>query len=280
VLEGITTPQLDGPAAESSSFRPAAMPPPKRTRKIAILGFGRTVKDCPWKDQSWELWAMNGFWRAATPDYGIDAPEERYSLWFDMHSVEYTRAYGKVAGFGDQQEKWLQQEHPFPILMLDEDPAFPSVRAFPIDELVEQLGRDYFTSTVAYALAFALAQPDVAEIALFGIDLAHDTEYAEQQPCAAYWAGRAEGIGIRLTVHRDSALLKGRYRYGYECQNPLLTQLRAEILKNLEVLDKQIADGKQAMDEILGKTRTNDGAKQFAQAVLDRLDVWERGGNI
>src|SRR5262245_18041083 len=95
-----TPPPAAAPAADVS-------PRPARTRKIAILGFGPTVRDCPWRDPSWELWAMNGFWRAALPDHGIDAPEDRFTCWFDTHTLEYTRAYGKAAGFGDAQERWL-----------------------------------------------------------------------------------------------------------------------------------------------------------------------------
>lgn len=283
----IQTPQrVNGAAAESSSFyvhaqdAPAAAVP-LRTRKIAILGFGETVKAAPVNDPSWELWAMNGFWRAAKPDFGIDVPEERYALWFDMHTVEYTRAYGKEAGFGDAQERWLEKEHPFPILMLDESPEFPSVTAFPIDAVIAAVGRDYFTSTVAYALTFALAQPDVAEIGLWGIDLVHDTEYADQRPCAEYWLAHAEAIGIKVTIHEQSALLKQRRRYGYEPDEGDLSKgLRAMLLTQAQHLEKCIAKNTAEQERLIGQLRTDDGALQAIRGVLQRLDIYERGGKV
>jgi len=256
------------------------VPEPKRTRKVAILGFGGTVKDAPAGDPTWELWAMNGFWRAAKPDYGIDVPEGRFSLWFDMHTVEYTREYGKHAGFGDAQERWLEKPHPFPVLMLNSAPEFPSVEAFPIEALVQKVGRDYFTSTVAYALAFALAQDDVAEVGVWGIDLVHDTEYSEQRPCAEYWIGRLEAAGIKVVIHEGSALLKQRARYGYESEPEIVTEIRKYALDNLKSLEGAIVRDQEEVQKLTGRMHTNDGGLQAFRSVLQRLDIWDRGGRI
>lgn len=223
---------------------------------------------------------MNGFWRAAEPDYGIKAPEDRYTLWFDMHTVEYTRAYGQAAGFGDAQERWLEKPHPFPILMLDESPAFPAVRAFPLEAVVQKLGRDYFTSTVAYALTFALACDDIAEIGLWGIDLAHHTEYSDQRPCAEYWIGRAEAAGLKVTIHEESALLTQRYRYGYEDTNPLLVELRGHLNGVADQLAKSVAKGNEEMERLKCQAHTDDGARQMALSVLERVELWSRGGKV
>lgn len=251
-----------------------------RTRKVAIIGFGETAKDCPWKDDSWELWAMNGWWRAAKPDYGVEAPEERYTLWLDMHSVEFTKAYGEQAGFGDAQHEWLKKEHPFPILMLSEYTEYPSVQAYPLADVVGALGREYFTSTIAYALAFAMIQPDIAEIGLWGIDLVHDTEYGDQRPCAEYWIGRAEALGIKVTIHAHSALLKQRQRYGYEAANPLLEQVRAYLAVQIKSIPAAIEKHQGEMDRLRCQMHTDDGALQMARQLAQRLDIWERGGVV
>ena len=249
---------------------------PLRTRKIAILGFGATVKDCPWRDDSWDLWGMNGFWRAAKPDFGIEVPEERYALWLDMHTVEYTRDYGKQAGFGDAQERWLEKEHPFPILMIEEAPQFPSVRRFPIEGVIGALGRDYFTSSVAYALTLALTMPDVAEIGLWGIDLVHDTEYGDQRPCAEYWIARGEGMGIKFTIAEQSALMKQRHRYGYEPSNQLLMGLRGLLTQQAAGLEASI----KRYEDARAQAHTDDGALQAIRGILQRLSIWERGGQV
>lgn len=286
-----TSPPVNGSAGSytvttllDQDFREVSRTPPiqtiLRTRKVAILGFGATVKDCPWQDESWELWGMNGFWRAAEPDFGIKAPESRYTLWFDMHSIEYTRDYGKQAGFGDAQERWLEKEHPFPILMPRAYEGFPSVQAYPIDDVIAAAGRDYFTSTVAYALALAASMADVAEIGLWGIDLVHDTEYGDQRPCAEYHIRSAEDRGIKVTIHEQSALLRQRYRYGYEPENELLAGLKALLFGQAKQLEATVKKNTDNLDALRGQAHTDDGALQAVRGILQRLSIYERGGQV
>lgn len=265
------------PAQQASSF---SAPAGRRTRKIAILGFGSTVRDCPWQDPSWELWGLNGFWRVAEKDYGIAAPPERYSAWFDMHGLDYTKQYGELAGIGDSQERWLEQRHPFPVFMLEALPQHPSAVRFPIEDLITAEGRDYFTSGVAYALAFALNQPDVAEIGLWGIDLVHKTEYQQQRPCAEYWIGRAEERGIKITVHEASALLKQRHRYGYNQMDPLAAEMKRGLLQQAKGLQEAIEKNKGELERLTAQLHTDDGALQTIRGMLDRLEIWDRGGRI
>lgn len=254
--------------------------PSVRTRKVAILGFSETVKDAPVNDPSWELWAMNGFWRAAKLDFGIDVPEDRYSLWFDMHTLDYTREYGAKAGFGDAQEKWLREPHPFPILMLQGESECPSVTAFPLEDVIASCGRDYFTSTVSYAIAYAAMQPDVAEIGLWGIDLVHDSEYADQRPCAEWHLALAESRGIKITTHEKSALLKQRHRYGYEMSDPFVADLRKGLETQRDALVKTLNDEQTELERLRAQIATNDGARQMVEMLLSRLSLYERGGRI
>lgn len=263
------------PAADSSFS--VALP---RRRRVAIIGFGATAKDAPWLDPSWELWAMNGWWRAAKPDFGVEVPEERYALWFDMHTAAFTREYGKQAGFGDAQNQWLQKPHPFPVFMLDEAPEYPSARAFPIAEVVDQLGRDYFTSTVAYAIAYAQTLPDVGEIGLWGIDLCHSSEYTDQRPCAEYWIARAEAAGVKITVAHGSALLKQRQRYGYQEGGELYRDMRAMLTIQAKGLEQAIEKRKAEQEALMAQLHTDDGALQSIRATLDRLEIYSRGGRV
>lgn len=253
---------------------------PRRHRRVAIIGFGISAKDAPWSDPSWEVWAMNGFWRAAKPDFGVDVPEERYSLWFDMHTVAFTREYGKQAGFGDAQHEWLKQEHPFPVLMLDESAEYPSVKAYPIDGVVQAVGRDYFTSTIAYALTYAMALGDVAEIGLWGIDLCHDTEYTDQRPCAEYWIARAESEGIAVTIPERSALLRQRTRYGYENTDKLSVGMRAMLTQQIAGLEEVLAKNNAEVERLQKQMHTDDGALQACRAMLERLNIYDRGGQV
>lgn len=251
-----------------------------RTRKVAILGFAETVKDAPVNDPSWELVGMNGFHRAAKPDFGLDIPEDRYSAWIDMHSPDYIREYGKLAKIEGQQEEWLSKPHPFPIYMLEAYPNVPSAVAYPLEDVIGSVGRDYFTSTVAYAIALYAAQADVAEIGLWGIDLAHDSEYTDQRPCAEWHLALAEARGIKITTHEKSALMKQRQRYGYEAPDPLVADLRKGLEMQREALVKTLNAEQTELERLRAQIATNDGARQMVEMLLGRLSLYERGGRI
>lgn len=253
---------------------------PLRHRRVAIIGFGETAKQAPFDDPTWELWGMNGFHRVAQDYAGKPVPEERFSLWFDLHTVDFTRSYGQAAGIGDNQERWLEQRHPFPIFMLEAAAEFPSAVRFPIEEVCAAVGRDYFTSTIAYALGFCLMQPDVAEVGLWGIDLAHKTEYIEQRPCAEYLLGRLEASGVLVTVADRSALLTQRFRYGYEEPNPLFADMWKALDVREEGLLAEIAKLKTEVDQRVASMQTHDGALQLVREFRERLELYRRGGRV
>jgi hypothetical protein len=245
-------------------------------RRIAILGFAETTKDAPFSDPCWEMWGMNGLWRVLPPE----VPPERFAAWFELHTVPYILAYEQAANIGTQQSDWLKQKHPFPVWTQDFFPEFPNSQRFPIEELVEGFGIDYFTSSVAFELAFALAQPGVSEIGLWGIDLTHGTEWGDQRPCAEYWIGRAVERGIKVTIHPHSALLKQRFRYGYDIQNPVVEELKGFLTQQTKITYDKMNELKALNEKTVAEMQTNDGAFQLAKMLYDRLDVYGRGGRI
>ena len=243
--------------------------------RVGILGFSPAVKDAPFADPSWTLWGMNGLWRVLT-----EVPPERFARWFEPHSPAFLEQYGIAANIGTQQQDWLAQQHPFPIFMQEKYPQFPASEAFPIEALIKQHGVDYFTSTVAMELAYALSLKDVTEIGLWGIDLIHGTEWGDQRPCAEYWIGRAVERGIKVTLPSDCALLTSQYRYAYENPNPLLVELRAGIKLQAETTAKKIGECHEKVNQLTSELQTNDGAMQMLRHLTERVDMFERGGHI
>lgn len=87
----------------------------------------------------------------------------------------------------------------------------------PDDELKK---RGYFTSTIAYMLAHAIAE-NMEEIVLHRILVnAGSSEYLMQKSCLDFWCGVAVGRGHKLLISEDSNLCKPvpwepRF-YGYE----------------------------------------------------------------
>lgn len=174
----------------------------ERRKKVAIVGFSESSRHlAPYNDPEWEIWAMNQLYRHIP----------RATRWWEMHKYPDYLTIDQVPG--TDYAGWLNK-CPIPVYMVDRRDDVPNSIRFPIEDMVETFG-DYFYSTISYMIALAIVE-GFETIGLWGIDLAHESEYEYQKPSAEYLLGIARGRGINLVIPQQSALLKGLYRYGYQ----------------------------------------------------------------
>jgi hypothetical protein len=98
-------------------------------------------------------------------------------------------------------------------------PEFPRMQAYPLEEVINACGTNYFNNTAAYAIAYAIYL-GVKRISCFGIDFTYpDAGYAEKgRGCCEYWLGRAMERGIQVFIPNTSSLLDAckPILYGYD----------------------------------------------------------------
>lgn len=212
--------------------------------KVAVVGFASSSRNlAPFQDPTWEVWGLNSLY-ALIP---------RFSRWFEIHPREYVMkdlGRAELQAAGVDHYEWLTQQpgpdgkcsvkdkatgepcacqtdpdklHEFkPIYMQESYPQIPASVRWPREEInawtVERFGAqaevDYFTSTPGEMVVTAIFM-GASEIALYGIDLLQDEEYAYQRPGCEYWVGVARGLGIKVTIPPGCALIKANYVYGY-----------------------------------------------------------------
>ena len=225
--------------------------------KVAIVGFSYTsLHLAPYADLEWSIWGMNQLYRHIP----------RADRWFEMHRDPLV---DQVAGTDYTQ--WMK-ESKIPIYMLSASDEIPLSVAFPLDDIVQNIShRCYFTSSIAYMIALAI-RDGFKEIAIYGVDLADDTEYFEQRPCAEYWLGVAEARGVKVYIHKRSALLKQAWLYGYENSPQDLIPVD-DIQKRLMMLRKSKAN-------ILNKLLQIEGAEEDTMAWLSLSQFRKRGGEL
>jgi hypothetical protein len=198
---------------------------PKRD-KVAIMGFATSSRSlAPFDDPSYEIWTLNQLYRHVP----------RCTRHFDIH-----RNWEEDNVEGTDHRGWIKEagEAGIPTYMVEHHPDMPSTVQYPIDAVIEDVGCDYFTSTVAYEVALAVAE-GFKEIALFGIDLIVGTEYDVQKANLEFHLGRAHGMGINVVIPPQSALLTQSHRYGYQ-KEPNFGPLRiAEIAARIDKLGEQ-----------------------------------------
>lgn len=90
-----------------------------------------------------------------------------------------------------------------------------NAKMYPMKAIIKKYGRDYFSDTIAYQIAYALYK-GYDKIKIYGADMHTYGEYATEKAGLEYWLGRAEQAGIELFIPKQSSLLKTSMdvRYG------------------------------------------------------------------
>ena len=165
-------------------------------KRIIIVGKGRGREQAP-VTEVWEntdVMAITQMNLRIPCNFVIDMND--YSLWGESEALEAQASKATA----------IAQNTPY----IDRD-------SYPLQEIIDRFGTDYFTSTVAYALAWAINQR-YDTIDLYGVPMEHHTEYHAQKPCVEFWVGVAKGAGITVNIHDEyTTLLKsddGKL-YGY-----------------------------------------------------------------
>ena len=159
--------------------------------KVAIVGLSPSTHDlAPWTDPAWEKWGLpwDGYW--AMLDRTFEIHDE------SLFDTDYY-AKGYPASLENCPRLYIQK----PLAWL------PEATVYPLEQVIADIGIDYFQSSVAYMLALAIHEK-ASEIALWGVDMGDDTEYNHQRANAEYLIGLARGRGIKVHIPAVSPVCK------------------------------------------------------------------------
>ena len=85
---------------------------------------------------------------------------------------------------------------------------YPALVEFPLEDVLNELKYDYFNSTAAYAVAYAIFL-GVKKISIFGCDYTYpNSNQAEKgRGCVEFWLGMAAERGIKIVIPQKSSLM-------------------------------------------------------------------------
>lgn len=153
--------------------------------KIAVLGsHPATVYNAPWGDPDWQIWACSphNFERRDLP---------RVDAWFEVHNPapHPTRS--------DMYLEFVRSLTPvLPVYMRDRS-KHPLAIQYPEQEMKAEFPEPWFTSSIAYILAYAIMKKPEA-IGIWGILQESESEYAYQR-CGTQsflWEAHKRGIDV------------------------------------------------------------------------------------
>lgn len=247
---------------------------PRQREKVAIVGFAKPHRDqAPFNDPEWEIWGVNDGWSFV--------PKGTATRWFDMHSPEiYEWGLRRSKGHVD----WLRA-FDGQVYLHEAREDLPNSVRYPIEDVIRLIGAPYLTSSIAYMQGLALLL-GFKHIGIWGVDMGHDTEYADQRPCCELLLGWALARGVTIEIPEASPLMKGplygRAHLGAQGERISQTQLERRwklLLKREQVMAQQCDNVLSAQTHIKGQIATVREmfgvAPERANALKARLDGLE-----
>lgn len=235
--------------------------------KVAIVGTAPTSKMlAPFDDPSWQIWACSAGNMNQLP---------RVNVWYEMHAINEMMAPENRA-MAEPFFAWLKQQSDagmFDIVMLEFNKFVPKAVPYPRDRMISLFGRNWFTSTVAYMMAVAIAN-GAQEIALFGVDMAADQEhYQAQRAGCVRFIEIAMERGIKVHVPDESCLLASTPMYGYWEGTPFGRRLNATIQIVQNSYSQKVAQRDQLNLEISYFAGALEQLRYFQRTWVDGEDL-------
>lgn len=190
--------------------------------KVALVGTVPASRLlAPYDDREWKIWACSpGNANGVLP---------RIDTFFELHAIcELVGAEHK--GWAVPFLGWLRSQE-FSVYMQEKNDLVPQALVFPAKDLMAKFGTGWFTSSIAWMMAFAISQMREGDtIGLFGIDMAAGQEhYTAQKAGCHYFIEKAKERGINVTIPMESCLAQKPPMYGYSEATPMGRRLNVRL---------------------------------------------------
>ncbi len=218
---------------------------------LVIMGtHWKGLQNFDWKRTDCEIWMFN-----EAPNVKIDGKllYPKTDVVFQLHNEAIWK---NPKNRGDEKHyDWLKSGNTPPIYMQEQYPDVPQAIKYPIKQILELVsnvtinidGKEsqfrYFSSSPEYALALAAHMykegKGYRRVEVWGIELAHESEYVYQRTGFAFWSGYLAGQGIELVLANS---IFSAPMYGYEGDIAIPSET---LEKRINDLTKELADGKE-----------------------------------
>lgn len=185
-------------------------------KPLCIIGTASSCGDAPYDlklagedDYMYDIWGINTAL--------VNEKVKRLDVCFEMHPKRYWGQLPVMERLNDFGKRVVMQEHVKEIPNSEAYPREAIKKKYHIDAMGENL---YATNTVTWMILLALEE-GYTDISLYGIHMAHETEYAYQRASCSWILGVIhgwilDGKPYKITIHEHSELLKAAYEYGFD----------------------------------------------------------------
>ena len=225
--------------------------------KVALVGgCPNSEYLAPFSDKEWDIWVHGNQMNRHE--------NRRVSRIFEIHD--------DLSEHPPQYAPWIAEKK-IPMIVGRNFPIKADhISVFPFDKANAIMGQ-HLTSTPAYMMALAIIE-GATEIGIYGVDMSvDDHEYFHQRPTMYAWVGYARGLGIKVTIPKESSLFIDKYVEGAGAgNNPDFEQppfTEKEFLGMVKLHEDKISSYEQEILDIQAKVlliqktiHSHDGARQ------------------
>lgn len=219
------------------------------SKSLAICGTAPSLKAAPFDNPNFEIWACS----PALPSPDL----KRADLSFEMHPKRYY-------GMPNVTDRLINFQKP--VYMQDFIDIVPNSIPYPREAIKAEFelgcmnGVLYATNTISWMILLAIYL-GYEDLNLFGVHMAHQSEYGYQQPSCSWALGIAQGRGCSIWLPKESTLLHARYEYGYDEPTKLMDTIEQRV-QELTMGAKQLHG---QIEDIAVKKAKTEGALLEAQ---------------
>lgn len=232
--------------------------------KIAILGTAPSFLQAPYGDPEWQIWAVPGC-------FGIE--EEKAARNKALHRVYEFHSTSVMAITCEPRKGFIEFAKGLgkDFYLREKNDNYPEATVFDKDKYVKKHGRSPFSCSVSWMMAEAIdliEQSGDAEkvIGIWGVNMAHDSEYVYQKPGVRHMIGYAEAKGFKIIVPDSSELMALHCLYGFEEVPPAFKMIQ-ERMKELN--EKMAHHDRMHQTEVQAINYFNGALKEYE--VIDAM---------
>ena len=214
-----------------------------KTKSVAIVGLGNSFSEFILarirSEKFDEIWAINAM-------SGVIYHDKCFMMDPASRFLDTPNAGKQTNIMADRLKVKLN----VPIYSCVLDERCPDVIEYPLQEVLQKTKYAYLNNTVAYALAYAVAE-EVSELHLYGIDFTHKAvNFAEAgRACCEFWLAKCMEQKIEVSIALRSNLLDANVEikdklYGYHRLNdPVVSYVennKMKVCRYSEIIKQQM----------------------------------------
>lgn len=237
-------------------------------KPLCIIGTAQSSKDAPYDlkiddEYMYDIWGINT--ALVKPDV------TRLDVCFEMHPKRYWGQLPVMQRLNDFDGRVIMQDHYDQIPKSEAYPYEAIKKKYQLDCMGDNL---YVTNTVTWMILAALEE-GYTDISLYGIHMAHETEYAYQRSSCSWILGVIhgwilDGKPYKITIHPESSLLKAEYEYGFNEPTKTMQYLQGR----QEGMRKGIQEVDAKIDSLTASKLRTEGALSEAKHIYEKIAGW------